>query len=160
MSMVSKWKWPDIRGLHEFSGTLTHTAHYDTSITLDNKRVAVIGVGSSGIQVTANIASKVSKLYTWVRTPTWITAGFAQKYAGPNGGNFECERDPLTCVLEIHQLTRYKDTPEQKKHFKEHPMEYLNYCKQIENELNQRFKFILNGTAEAEEAKRVHISIG
>ncbi|KAH0844043.1 hypothetical protein FOPE_08936 [Fonsecaea pedrosoi] len=86
----SNWKWPEIQGLHNFEGILCHTANYPVNTTLDNKRVAVIGVGSSGIQVTANIASKVKKLYTWVRSPTWITAGFAQKYAGPNGENFKC----------------------------------------------------------------------
>lgn len=53
--------------------------------------MAVIGIGSSGIQVTSNIADKVSKLYTWIRAPTWITAGFAQEHAGPNGENIRCE---------------------------------------------------------------------
>lgn len=100
---------------------------------LENKRVAVIGVGSSGIQVTANIASKVKQLYTWVRSPTWITAGFAQKYAGPNGSNFEY-------------------TEKQKREFAENLPEYVKLTKDIEDELNQRFKFILNGTPEAKEA--------
>lgn len=86
----SNWKWPEIEGLHSFQGKLTHSANYDTSITLKDKRVAVIGIGSSGIQITSKIASQVKQLYTWVKTPTWITAGFAQRFAGPNGGNFEC----------------------------------------------------------------------
>ena len=86
----SNWKWPDIKGLHDFEGVLCHTACFPSDLNLDGKRVAVIGVGSSGIQVTSNIASKVERLYTWVRSPTWITAGFAQKYAGPDGGNFAC----------------------------------------------------------------------
>ena len=101
---------------------------------LDGKRVAVIGVGSSGIQVTANIASKVEKLYTWIRSPTWITAGFAQKYAGPDGANFE-----------------YSE--KEKRHFAENFPTYVQLTKDIEDELNQRFKFILNGTPEAAEAK-------
>lgn len=87
----SDWKWPDIPGLHSFEGKLCHTASYDTSIDLEGKRVAVIGMGSSGIQVTSEIAGKVSQLYTWIRSPTWITAGFAQNWAGPNGANFECK---------------------------------------------------------------------
>ncbi|KAH8692574.1 hypothetical protein BGW36DRAFT_399412 [Talaromyces proteolyticus] len=114
--ILNAWKWPNIQGISDFKGTLCHTAHYDPNTELDGKRVAVIGIGSSGIQVVANIANKVSKLYTWVRSPTWITAGFAQKYAGPN--------------------------------------EYQDYCKAIENELNQRFKFILNGTPEAVQSKQ------
>lgn len=100
--------------------------------------MAVIGVGSSGIQVTASIASKVKRLYTWVRSPTWITAGFAQEYAGPEGANFS-----------------YSE--EQKHEFAEDFPKYVQLTKQIENELNKRFKFILNGTPEAEEAKQFSI---
>lgn len=81
---------PDIEGLNSFQGTVCHTARYDTSLDLKGKRVAVIGMGSSGIQVTAAIADQVQQLYTWVRSSTWITAGFAQNWAGPNGENFQC----------------------------------------------------------------------
>ncbi|KAK2762350.1 hypothetical protein FQN54_001360 [Arachnomyces sp. PD_36] len=130
MGVLNKWKWPVIEGLHDFKGILCHTARYDPQTELEGRRVAVIGTGSSGIQVTATIASQVSKLYTWIRSPTWVTAGFAQSHAGPNGENFAY-------------------TAEQKKAFRENPLEYLNYSKEIENELNQRFKFILNGTPEA-----------
>ncbi len=90
-SISSNWKWPEIQGLHDFEGKLCHTANYDTTVRLDQKRVAVIGVGSSGIQLTANIAGQVDHLYTWIRSPTWITAGFAQNHAGPGGANFECK---------------------------------------------------------------------
>lgn len=132
---TSHWEWPEIEGLHDFKGVLCHTAHYDENTVLEGQRVAVIGLGSSGVQVISNIVNKVSQLYTWVRTPTWITAGFAQKYAGPNGANFA-----------------YAE--EQKTQWKENELDYLQYCKEIENELDQRFKFVLRGTPEAEEAKR------
>ncbi|KAK5052671.1 hypothetical protein LTR84_002536 [Exophiala bonariae] len=131
--VLNNWKWPEIEGLHNFEGILCHTANYPVGTALDDKRVAVIGIGSSGIQVTANIASKVKKLYTWVRSPTWITAGFAQEYAGPDGGNFAY-------------------TPKQKQGFAENFSDYVAYTKAIEDELNQRFKFILTGTPEAKEA--------
>lgn len=68
-----------------------HSANYDEQYDLKGKRVAVIGSGSSGVQIVPSIYEDVSKLYTWVRTPTWITAGFAQKYAGKNGANFDCK---------------------------------------------------------------------
>ncbi|RVX67654.1 hypothetical protein B0A52_08183 [Exophiala mesophila] len=132
--VLNNWKWPEIEGLHSFEGKLTHSANYDTSIVLKDKRVAVIGIGSSGIQITSKIASEVGQLYTWVKTPTWITAGFAQRFAGPNGGNF-------------------KYTEEQKKRFADKPDLFLKYSKMIESELNVRFKFILNGTPEAEGAR-------
>ncbi|KAK5045518.1 hypothetical protein LTR84_009136 [Exophiala bonariae] len=133
--LLNDWKWPEIKGLHDFKGQLCHTATWRDDIQYKGKRVAVIGTGSSGIQLTANIAEHTEKLYTWIRSPTWITAGFAQQFAGPNGANFQY-------------------TVEQKKRFREHPKEYVTYCKQIENELNQRFKFILTNTPEAEQARQ------
>lgn len=87
----SKWKWPDLEGLHSFGGKLMHSARYDEGYSLEGKRVAVLGVGSSGVQIIANIAQSVEKLYTWIRSPTWITAGFAQRFAGPGGENFLCK---------------------------------------------------------------------
>ncbi|POR32493.1 Uncharacterized protein TPAR_07277 [Tolypocladium paradoxum] len=132
--ILNAWDWPNIKGLHSFQGELCHTANYDESTELEGKKVAVIGVGSSGVQVIPNIVDKVAHLYCWIRSPTWITAGFAQKYAGPNGAN-------------------YKYTEEQKKYFAEHPDEYLSYCKKLECEVSEMFKNIQVGTPEAEQAK-------
>jgi len=89
--VLNNWKWPDIPGLRDFKGKLMHSASYDEGYDLDGKRVAVIGAGSSGVQIVARIQPKVQHLYHWVRTPIWITAGFGQTWAGKDGANFECE---------------------------------------------------------------------
>lgn len=47
----------------------------------------------------------------------------------------------------------YEDTPEQHRFLAENPKKYLEYRKQIENELNQRFKFIIKGSEEANKAR-------
>ncbi|KPI42778.1 putative sterigmatocystin biosynthesis monooxygenase stcW [Cyphellophora attinorum] len=133
--VLNDWQWPKIEGLKTFKGKICHTARWDNTINLNKAKVAVIGMGSSGIQVTSEIADKVEHLYTWVRSPTWITAGFAQNWAGPNGANFEYSK-------------------EQQDAFRQNPSAYLEYCKKIESELNQRFKFILAGTPEAAAAKK------
>lgn len=86
----SAWKWPDIPGLHSFQGKLYHTANYEEGFDLKGKRVAVIGSGSSGVQTVASVYNDASKVYTWVRNPTWITPGFGQKFAAADGGNFKC----------------------------------------------------------------------
>ena len=51
----SQWKWPDIQGLQKFGGTLVHTGNYPQDLDLAEKRVAVIGAGSSAIQVVPTI---------------------------------------------------------------------------------------------------------
>lgn len=132
--VLNNWRWPDIEGLMDFQGKLMHTARYDENVDLTGKRVAVIGVGSSGVQCIAAIQKKVSKLYTWVRSPIWITAGFAQQYAGKDGANFDY-------------------TDKQKQWLRDNPDKYLEYRKIIESELNQRFKFIIKGSEEAKEAR-------
>jgi hypothetical protein len=55
----------------------------------------------------------------------------------------------------INHLPQPSDTEEQKESFKKNPESYLKYIKMIESELNQRFKFILKGTPEANQAKAV-----
>ncbi|KAI4675376.1 uncharacterized protein J4E84_010118 [Alternaria hordeiaustralica] len=132
--VLNKWKWPEIPGLQDFRGKLMHSANYEEGYDLSNKRVAVIGAGSSGVQIVASIQQKVQHLYHWIRSPIWITAGFAQTWAGKNGANF-----------------RYSE--EQLKYLEENPKKYLEYRKQIENELNQRFKFIIKGSEEARLAR-------
>lgn len=134
--MCSAWDWPKIKGLHSFQGQLCHTASYDTSTDLSGKKVAVIGIGSSGVQVIPKIVDQVEHLYCWIRSSTWMTAGFAQKYAGPNGANF-------------------KYTDEQKAEFASNPKAYLEYCKNLEKEISANFKMIQTGTPEAKQARMV-----
>lgn len=88
--VLNNWKWPDVPGLKEFQGKLMHSAHYEEGYDLAGKRVAVIGSGSSGVQIVAAIQKEVKQLYHWIRSPIWITAGFAQTWAGKNGANFSC----------------------------------------------------------------------
>ncbi|KAJ3870311.1 FAD/NAD-P-binding domain-containing protein [Lentinula novae-zelandiae] len=131
--VLNNWKWPDIEGLCDFQGTLCHTARWPADFDYKDRSVAVIGSGSSGIQVLATIQPEVKKLFHWIRSPTWITPGFAQQFAGPGGKNF-----------------RY--TEDQKKNFAEDPQHALKYRKMIESELNERFKFIVQGTPEQKAA--------
>lgn len=53
----SNWKWPSIEGLNSFKGRLMHSAHWDSSYDFTGKRVACIGIGSSGIQIVPKLAS-------------------------------------------------------------------------------------------------------
>lgn len=54
----SNWKWPDIDGLHSFNGQLVHSANWPESCDFKNKKVAVIGIGSSGIQIVPKLATR------------------------------------------------------------------------------------------------------
>lgn len=127
--VLNTWKWPSIEGLHSFKGDLCHTARWPENLSLKDKRVAVIGAGSSGIQVVSAIQSEVKQLYHWIRSPIWITPPFVPLFAGPGGNNFQCKR---YCVLDNLFTDVLQDSEEQKKKFSEDPKHALKYRKMIE----------------------------
>lgn len=43
--VLNNWRWPNIKGLKEFGGTLVHSAKWNESLDLSGKSVAVIGNG-------------------------------------------------------------------------------------------------------------------
>lgn len=65
-------KNPDIKGIDTFKGQILRTAGWDRSANLNGKRVALIGNGSSGVQLMSTLAEQASKLDVYVRTPQWI----------------------------------------------------------------------------------------
>ncbi|MDZ7918191.1 MAG: NAD(P)/FAD-dependent oxidoreductase [Rhodococcus sp. (in: high G+C Gram-positive bacteria)] len=63
---------PDIEGLGRFEGPVFHSAQWDHTVDLADKRVAVIGTGASAIQIVPAIASTVAHLDLFQRTAPWI----------------------------------------------------------------------------------------
>ncbi|MEU1950987.1 flavin-containing monooxygenase [Nocardia rhamnosiphila] len=78
----NKPKLPGIPGLNDFTGHTFHSARWDYDYTggdmrggltgLEDKKVAVIGTGASGIQVIPHIARSAEHLYVFQRTPSYI----------------------------------------------------------------------------------------
>lgn len=64
--------YPDLPGLDCFQGPAFHSAHWDHSVDLAGKKVAVIGTGASSIQFVPQIAKQCGKLLLYQRTPAWI----------------------------------------------------------------------------------------
>lgn len=60
----------------------------DNTYQWEGKRVAVIGNGSSGLQIVPAMQSKVSKMVNYCRSPTWISVNFCADKAR-DGKNFE-----------------------------------------------------------------------
>jgi len=63
---------PAFEGLDEFSGVSFHSARWDDSVSLEGKRVGLIGTGSSAIQILPAIAEQVDALTLFQRTPQWV----------------------------------------------------------------------------------------
>jgi cation diffusion facilitator CzcD-associated flavoprotein CzcO len=63
---------PDIAGMDTFAGALMHNSRWDPSVRIDGRRVAVIGTGSSGVQLVPAIVDRVRSLSIYQRTPQWL----------------------------------------------------------------------------------------
>ncbi len=67
------YKWPTIPGLHDFKGHIIHSAQWDHDYDYSNKRIAVIGNGSSGIQIVPQLQKLAGADVTnFLRGPTWV----------------------------------------------------------------------------------------
>lgn len=64
--------YPNIEGLEDFDGPLFHTARWDHSVSLEDKRVGIIGTGFSSVQIVSDLAGKVPELHLFQRTPQWV----------------------------------------------------------------------------------------
>jgi cation diffusion facilitator CzcD-associated flavoprotein CzcO len=65
-------KLPDIPGRETFAGAAFHSARWDEGVDLRGRRVAVIGTGSTGVQITVATAGVAERLLLFQRTPQWI----------------------------------------------------------------------------------------
>lgn len=92
MGVLSQPIWPSIPGRETFTGTMVHAARWPREgVDLTGKRVGLIGLGASGIQITPTIAPECGELFVFQRTPNFIV---------------ETNNDPVT--------------PEQLAHVREH----------------------------------------
>lgn len=63
---------PEIPGAASFGGELMHNSRWKPDVVVDGRRVAVIGTGSSGVQLVPALVDRVARLDVYQRTPQWI----------------------------------------------------------------------------------------
>lgn len=69
---LSSANMPHIDGLDDFGGEVYHTGQWPhDSVDFENKTVAIIGTGSTGIQAIPEIARRAKRLYVLQRTPNY-----------------------------------------------------------------------------------------
>jgi cation diffusion facilitator CzcD-associated flavoprotein CzcO len=66
--------YPDVPGREGFRGASYHTGRWPAApVDFAGKRVAVVGTGSSGVQIIPAIAGEVASLTVYQRSPNWCT---------------------------------------------------------------------------------------
>ncbi|KIW11199.1 hypothetical protein PV08_10499 [Exophiala spinifera] len=150
---LNKWKWPEIKGLHSFQGTLLHSADWDTSVSYKDKTVAVIGTGSSAIQIVPQIQPKAKRLLTFMRSATWISPPIAADMVVQANANEKAVADAGATDQPITLNHSYTDS--EKERFKKHPEEFLAYRKGLEAQFTSQFDLYLTGSKASQEAQRI-----
>lgn len=72
LGLVSAPLIPNTPGFDQFTGQVVHTSRWpEEGVDFAGKKVAVIGTGSSGVQVAPAIVDEVAELTVFQRTPNW-----------------------------------------------------------------------------------------
>jgi cation diffusion facilitator CzcD-associated flavoprotein CzcO len=64
--------YPGIEGLDDFGGDVFHSARWEHDVALENRRIGIIGTGSTAVQITTELVDKVAHLFLFQRTAQWI----------------------------------------------------------------------------------------
>jgi cation diffusion facilitator CzcD-associated flavoprotein CzcO len=116
-------------GLHDFKGQITHSANWDHGYDYSHKRIAVIGNGSSGIQIVPQMAKLPgTDVINFQRGPTWIYYRVpASKHLG---------REVLGNNPEY--------TEEEKRRFRENLEVYKSFRKAMILRTNKAFRMVMS----------------
>ncbi len=135
--------YPDIPGRESFRGEAYHTGRWPlTPVDFAGKRVAVIGTGSSGVQIIPVIAPEVASLTVYQRTPNWATplnnrpitpAEQAELKAGFAAIRDTCGRSPSGFLHAPSDRRTFDDTPAERLAFYERLWQLGGFGKIISN---------------------------
>ena len=119
--------FPDVPGRDDFRGESHHTGRWPAEpVDFPGKRVAVIGTGSSGVQIIPVIADEVASLTVYQRTPNWCTPLNNAPITPDEQTRFRAEFESIREVLntsvhgflhEAHDRATFDDSAEERQAF-------------------------------------------
>lgn len=134
LTYSSHESWPQIPGLKEFKGHVVHSAAWDHNYDYRNKKIAVIGNGSSGIQIVPQMVKLPgTDVKNFIRGPAWV---YYRAPPSKHLGRDDPDPNP-----------RYND--EDKQSF-QNPEYHLQHRKQIISKTNKSFHIFMKGKNNAE----------
>lgn len=61
---------PDLPGLKDYKGQVFHSSFYPEDLDLKGKKVALVGTGATGVQITQEVAKQAERLTIFMRRPS------------------------------------------------------------------------------------------
>lgn len=90
LGLLSRPNVPPFEGIDTFTGEIVHTSRWPEDTTWKDKRVGIIGTGSTGVQVITAIAPDVKHLAVFQRSP---------QYSVPSGNGY-MSQDHISWIKE------------------------------------------------------------
>ncbi|HEY9304495.1 MAG TPA: NAD(P)/FAD-dependent oxidoreductase, partial [Mycobacterium sp.] len=69
---LNRPRWPDVKGRETFAGISIHSAQWDSSLDLTDKKVAIVGAGCTAVQIVDACVDQVNHLTVFQRQPHWV----------------------------------------------------------------------------------------
>ncbi len=134
---------PDVTGTDDFRGEQHHTGRWPAEpVDFTDKRVAVIGTSSSGVQVVSAVVDEVASLTVYQRTANWCTPLNNRPITNEEQEQLRADFDQLREVLNtsvhgfLHPLNPRQasdDSPEQRRAFFEQMWQSPGFMKFTSN---------------------------
>jgi cation diffusion facilitator CzcD-associated flavoprotein CzcO len=135
--VLSHWRWPDIKGLPTFSGHKVHSAEWNHEFDYSNKRIGIIGNGSSAIQILPQMAALPgTQVTSFQRSPTWIVS----------------RHTPAKLVGSDDPSLNPEYRPQDKENFRD-PEEMKRYRRLIISNVNRGFRIFVKDSKQQEEIR-------
>ncbi|KAL2414236.1 FAD-binding monooxygenase tazF [Exophiala dermatitidis] len=153
---LSAWKWPDIPGIHDYKGHKVHSASWDHSYDYSNKRIGIIGNGSSAIQILPQMAKLPgTQVVSFQRGATWITQSLGEAL-GVNQGDSENGTSEDGEMVNGDGSVEHSDqelgskfnpryTSKDKRQFQD-PEKHRQYRKMLQHGMNRGFRIYRKGS--------------
>ena len=135
--------FPDVPGRGDFVGESHHTGRWpSTPVDFRDKRVAVIGTGSSGVQIIPVIAAEVASLTVYQRTPNWCTPLNNAPITPDEQARLRAEFESIRAVLDTsvsgflhrpHDRATFDDSADERQAFFEKMWQSPGFAKLIGN---------------------------
>jgi cation diffusion facilitator CzcD-associated flavoprotein CzcO len=101
---------PEFKGLETFAGRTYHTTQWDHGIDLTDKRIGVIGTGSTAVQITCALAGKVRKFELFQRTAQWVMLLPNAAYTEEEKADFRANPDKMRQLYNEFEEATYVQT--------------------------------------------------
>src|SRR5579862_975440 len=131
MGQFNHWKWPDISDRERYEGTIMHSAQWDETYDFHDRKIALIGSGSSAVQILPKLQSLVNHVDVYIRNQMWLSPRFGADY-----------------ILQNHPELADRNfvlTDELSRRFLNEPGCYHAYRKGMEHQMNSLHGFTLVG---------------